>query len=106
MARRRARDLEELAGLSNQLLVRCDACGRESVFLIAEVIAHFRSRGLPLSLEVAPRYFVCRGTVGEPEATGCGKRRAILMPRIVATPPPPPPAPAPLNSSGPSRRRY
>lgn len=106
MARRRARHLEELAGLSNQLLVRCDACGRESVFLIAEVIAHFRSRSLPLSLEVAPRYFVCRGTVGEPEATGCGKRRAILMPKIVATPPPPPPAPAPLNSSGPSRRRH
>jgi hypothetical protein len=104
MARRRARDLDELAGLSSQILVRCDACGRESVFLIAEVIAHFRSRCLPLSLEVAPRYFICRGTVGEPDATGCGKRRAILMPKIVATPPPPPPAPAPLHSSATRRR--
>ncbi len=105
MARRRARDLDELAGLSSQILVRCDACGRESVFLISEVIAHFRSRGLPLSLEVAPRYFVCRGPVGEPGVTGCGKRRAILMPTIVATPPPPPPAPAPLETRNPRRRR-
>ena len=75
MANIRLRTLDDLVQYEAQLIVRCNACGREGRYHAPHVLEYFRSKGWSNVLEGAGHRFRCDNG---PMGNGCGAKGATL----------------------------